>query len=843
MEQQIPDDPDATLAAVASAQPSESSAPSESPLAPREPNVTRAIADDDPTVVMVTARRLAPGMTAGEQIVDIGDRTTAELPPRASGTPGVASRPLSGAPAGQAAPSAPASPQTGTAGASHRGAYDWEQNDRVEAHRHVGGSVPGRQTLGATLADLPTTILPTIRLAARRARRGPLARRMPYPVLAILLLLSLVVSFAGTLSVVQLLDARAAANDAKVQVAAIESALKGGGLLQTEGLIALQGHLRALESDLARARGDVPFESLVSGNAGVASLLRLVAMAQDLAAAGDHGVSAALILLPGLKSVLHGLGGGSNGTAGKAAAPDTGPLTAAQIQTATDDINTATALLQRALVERKQVRDSDLQSLGLASLAPLLHKLDAATPKLNTYLGQAHTVMAALPSLLGIGKPINYLLFNMDSDELRPTGGFLGNYAILSVAGGKLDSGVHLHDVMELDCPNSNCYPRALPPQFSWFPFARVAGTEIFDVRDSNLDPDFPASARLAEQFAQEEGTPPLGGVIAITPGLIEQILNVTGQIDVAPFHVIVTPANLQDEIHYFHILNAYCVGYAADPRCAVLDNPALQEYQTTGRKVFDAVLGSELMHALGTLPPDRQSKLFQALANSLQTKDLQVYINDPRVESLLTEFHVDDAVQAPSGDSLFVVDANIGAMYANGDVRDDVRDTITLDTHGNATHDLTITYSYPIVPHSWSDIYPAAGGSFLDRDVTRVILPKQARLGDSTNCYSPDGAATESGHAVFSCEFVLYRTNTLTLRFHWTVPHAAVTANGTTQYTLLLEKQAGTHSNVSVMIVLPAHMRLVGTPAAPLAAGKTGSTVQYTGTLDKNLPFVISYQ
>ena len=62
--------------------------------------------------------------------------------------------------------------------------------------------------------------------------------------------------------------------------------------------------------------------------------------------------------------------------------------------------------------------------------------------------------------------------------------------------------------------------------------------------------------------------------------------------------------------------------------------------------------------------------------------------------------------MQTPPGDSLFLVDTNVGASYVNGDVRERAQDVVTLGADGSATHDLTLTYDYPVVPHSWNDIY-----------------------------------------------------------------------------------------------------------------------------------------
>lgn len=684
--------------------------------------------------------------------------------------------------------------------------------------------------------------------APAQNKRKARSRKKSYRVAAVVAALLLVISFCATTGVFRALDAMAAARDAKQQVTIIETLLQGSDLLQADHLVVLQSHLRYLDADVQRIQGDVPLEAQLADVPGASGIIHLLAMAHDLAHAGDLGINAALILIPNLKGILHGLG--DQTTAAQTGAAPT--LTLAQIHQAAMDVDSAGALAQAAVRERAQVHDSDLSLIGLSSLTSKLHKLDQATPKLGKYLNDAHTLMAALPTLLGITKPINFLLFDMDSDELRPTGGFLGNYAVLTLSGGKLSSGVHLHDILTLDCPNGNCRPNPLPSRFSWFGLSGCHNNSgdysCFDVRDSNLDPDFPTSARLAEQFSHQEGVPTVGGVIALTPAIIEQILQISGPLKVEPYGVTVTAANLQDSIHYYHVLSAYCVGNGGDPHCAQVYSG--QQYQTSERKVFDAVLGSTLLHTVGTLPATQQNTVIRILFNALGTKDLQVYFNDPQMESVLASSHANGAVQAPQGDSFFVADTNISATYVNGDVQERIADTVTLDAHGAATHDLAITYSYPVTQHPWSSLYLQTGGSWIYHDIVRVFVPHDAQIGDISGC---DPVSTsEANHQVLACGFHMSRSDiacydscyqgTATLHFRWSVPNAATMKAGASQYSLLLQKQAGTHSTATVTIVPPAHSTLAQPLATPLVAGKTAGQVAYVGKLDKDLTFDLGY-
>jgi hypothetical protein len=62
-------------------------------------------------------------------------------------------------------------------------------------------------------------------------------------------------------------------------------------------------------------------------------------------------------------------------------------------------------------------------------------------------------------------------------------------------------------------------------------------------------------------------------------------------------------------------------------------------------------------------LPASALPKLLQLMISSLHSKDLQIYFN-----SIITAYvhqinHIDSSIQSQVGDSLFIVDANIGAQ------------------------------------------------------------------------------------------------------------------------------------------------------------------------------------
>jgi len=708
----------------------------------------------------------------------------------------------------------------------------------------LGTGLAGNPDLGLSDSALDEAILPGKKRARKKnaaaAAGAPgvrvplLQRQISYKVLVILTVASLLVGCIGTSSILHAFDALSAARDAKAQVALIEATLKGGAVTEPANLDLVKTHLEILGDDLNRLQADVPL-GVIPGMAGVGHLLT---MGQDLVQAGVYGIDAAVVVVPALKEALHGVGGTT--TSGQASGAPLAPtITLAQAQQAQQNVDTATSYVRQALVERQGVSNADLERIGLGSFVPTLAKLDALTPQLQKGLDLAHTAMGALPSLLGLSKPVNYLLFNQDSDELRATGGFNGNYAVITVAGGRITSGVHLHDIISLDCPYGNCYNRPNPPAIAdWF-FTNhnyITNTTQFGVRDSNFDPDFPTTAKLEEQLAQQEGVPPVSAVVAITPGLMESILQLTGPVKVPDFNKTVDASNLQDSIHYFHILAGICQGNPNYQHCGELYAAgSASQYNTSQRKVFDAVLGGDVLHAVASLQGKQQSDLLKIISTALKTKDLQVYFNDPQMEALLAQLKDSSTVAPSQGDMVFPIDTNVGATYVNGDIQETISDTVTLDSKGNATHDMAIHYNFPVVNHTWSSMY----SMWTLRDVLRIIVPKGAQLSSMYGC-SPVNTS-EAGHDVWACAFILGRPNSTTVHITWTASKAATSTNGATQYTLVYQKQAGSHSTLNVTIIPPKGATLKSA-GAPLKTGSPAPRVTYSGPLTEDTTFQISY-
>src|SRR5581483_355716 len=399
----------------------------------------------------------------------------------------------------------------------------------------------------------------------------------------------------------------------------------------------------AAQTDISQVQdGLAPFEGVGSlvpvYGSRLVSAVHLTSLALDVSQAGISGCKILAILLARFHDPLN-----ISGSA----------LTLADYTTISSDYQQAQAALNAAMDAAQQLKPGDVSFD--ARLGKLLQEFQDRIPALRVALAELDQLLPSLPSILGIGTPAHYLVEVLDSSELRPTGGFIGNYGILTLAGGR-PLPVHITDVDLLDKPykfSGRTIP--YPPAYHWF--TQYLASQSWSLRDSNLDADFPTAARYGEQnFEREGGNVPLQGVISLTPYLIQQALNITGPISVPEYHETITAQNLVERIHYHQL------GKAGEGPDYI---PSPDGYSSL-RKHFTALLAEHLLARIRQLPASAQSSFVALFAHALQSKDVQVYLNAGAAESVLLQYHLAGTIQSPPGDGLFIVDANVGGDKAN---------------------------------------------------------------------------------------------------------------------------------------------------------------------------------
>lgn len=490
-------------------------------------------------------------------------------------------------------------------------------------------------------------------------------------------------------------------------------------------------------------------------------------------------------------------------------------FTTADFNFLSSSVHEIQASLSTSLNEADQIQPTDLQFDPRISV--LVNKVRQDIPMAQRWLGSIEKVLPIIPTLLGMNTPTKYLVEILDSTELRPGGGFIGNYGIATFADGWMKT-LRVTDTELLDHRFTQVGLRIpFPPAYQWFDLA----WGNWGVRDSNLDADFPTAAQDAETlYGQEGGNTTFQGVFAITPVFVQRVLEITGPIAVPEYHEVISAQNLVERIHYYQITQG---GINSDTIASPDGHSSLQ-------KRFTALLAEHFVARMQKIAPTKIPQLLQIFVGAMLSKDVQVYFNNPAAEALLHNAHLDASIQSTPGDGIMVVDANISVNKASSLVTNTLTDRVTINADGSAIHHATLDYAWNIPGESY--------GAPLYRDYIRVYVPEGSTL-LAQDGWEPRGISTAFGREVWAGFLLLGKGQSKTVTLTWKVPHAATFNGNTWHYQNLIQRQAGTMPTVHMRVLLPACAHLIRTSGALQAANKRIAvldrllTENTSGTLD----------
>lgn len=329
-------------------------------------------------------------------------------------------------------------------------------------------------------------------------------------------------------------------------------------------------------------------------------------------------------------------------------------------------------------------------------------------PQVKSTLLWVSTMLEPAKWLLGVDQPRTFLVQTMDRGELRATGGFTGQYGELNITGGRVGP-FSLRDISFVEYgDNSPIYGNLAPSAYrSWWPFAN------WGLRDSNLSADFPTSAQMAIQQYKYEVKRNVDGVVLLTPFLIEHVLRAIGPIQVPKYNETITADNLEERLHYYQLDNN---GIRRSEIIEHVEDPA------QARKLFTSAFARALMGAVRRAPLNTLVTLGFQMLQDLKTKDLQIYVTNDQIENLLRQRgYAAEVDRSTTRDGLYIVQANVSASKASQYVRTVLKDTVSLDKQGGATHVMRLQL-----------VYNQAGPVYgLDtyRDYIRVYVPTGSKL------------------------------------------------------------------------------------------------------------------
>lgn len=438
--------------------------------------------------------------------------------------------------------------------------------------------------------------------------------------------------------------------------------------------------------------------------------------------------------------------------------------------------------------------------------------------------------------VLGAEGVRRYLVLGQSADELRATGGFVSSVWLVTFEGGRL-ADVHYEDAVRVDdWDRLALYPKA-PPGLE-----EHMGAWVWLLRDVSWDADFPTTAQAAQDIYRLGKRQDVDGVIAVNQWTLHRLIGAVGEIPSPDGNALLTSATFLSALE--------------------------QGSDEHGRAYMDLVLQG-LLNRLGKpMSMAELIRLASALHDSLRARDTLVYLNDPRLQQVVSDLGWDGRVRQDGADYLYVVDSNVGWSKVDRNIERHVSYVVDLRRESAPRASLKLEYlnhsapgSSPCEPQwlnrgaSYDHLKNACYWDFLT-----VYMPQRARLLSATPLPLPEySVAVNGGYGtpgqdtgvvsslhgklVFSGLMVIEAGARKEIALAYNLPASVVRKEGDRlTYRLLVQKQPGVQGRrVEVELLLPEGYSLAqGTPP-PAQASQSQVSFVFNLTQDTTLNVELS--
>lgn len=391
-------------------------------------------------------------------------------------------------------------------------------------------------------------------------------------------------------------------------------------------------------------------------------------------------------------------------------------------------------------------------------------------------VGEIKPIVSYLKPLLGIPEEKKYLLLFQNDAELRPTGGFLTAYAVLSVANGKFKP-LGSYDIYGLDARFGN---RLKAPESILNYHKNVF---YWHLRDMNLSPDFKESMETFWENYRQVGKTDIDGIIALDTKVLVDIFEVLGPIGVADWGNF--SAEIDDRCdcpQVFYELERYA------------DKP-VGEMRTERKAVIGPLMHSVLLNIMQS-PRKKWPEFFNVIFSNIQEKHVLFYFFEEEIQGAVEAMNAAGRIRDyDQGDYLHINDCNFAGAKSNMFIEENVTQEIEVGSDGTATKLLTIDYKNP-APASNCNL--EAGELCLNglyRDWVRVYVPEGSELIEASGSEIEVKTYQDLGKTVFEAFYgdtaPLRPLGKAQLQFKYKLPFKVEKGQ---LYQMLIQKQPGTY-------------------------------------------------
>ncbi len=555
----------------------------------------------------------------------------------------------------------------------------------------------------------------------------------------------------------------------------------------------LQSGVADLNTTLAGARRQTGFlRPLAAVHADLQALFEALDIAQELAQAADD-------MLLGLQPTLFFMAAGEDDEA-VVTQVSSGERVVELLRLGRGRFLSADAHLTAALI---RIADLDLATISpdLLLMTQMLIRYQGELAAINRILLEAPDL---LTTALGLDEPQNYLVLSQNSDELRPSGGYISTFGWLRVRNARIID----YDYGPTTPTSPNPPPLALSGAVDvpgwWIQY----GQPLYAAWDGSWYADFPSTAAMAAWFYDHGDNPqsPVDGVIAIDIVGFEYLLAGLGSVRVPGYDEIVTPENFREAVY------AIRAEGVSDRTPGEPDRP---------HKRFLAALYRQILADWQTVDRQRGGELFNAVLRALREKHIMLYFTDEALNEAISRLGWAGAQGAAiDHDYLMVADANLGNK-SNRSIARQLTYDVEILPDGRLRSRATVNYDYSALTAAADPaVRPEHYGDIDYHNLMQVFVPAGSQLLGTNNLPAEPTTVALTDHTAFvALTEVAYNTGER-FQFTYGTPVLVEQFGPYRRYRLLLQKQPGMIGEpVSVQVTLPADGQVVSATPGPVAS------------------------
>lgn len=465
-------------------------------------------------------------------------------------------------------------------------------------------------------------------------------------------------------------------------------------------------------------------------------------------------------------------------------------------------------LFKNSLSDSLQKLEQAQNNLAEVSLSSLPASLGVGFLNLKSQLQDGLGGFSDLPFLienlqqiLGQQRSKKYLVIFQNNSEMRATGGFIGSYAILDIFQGEIQN-LFIDNVFN---PDGQLQEKIMPPE----PIQKISAN--WSMHDANWFADFPTSAKKVAEFYEATGGSTVDGVFALTPQVLERLLEITGPIYSPKYGIEINDQNFISNIQY-----------------KVEED--FNKEENRPKKIL-ADLAPMIFDRLGEKIKREPTNIAAALMQSLTNKDMLFYFKDEQLQDFVQKQGWAGQLKNTSGDFLMFVNSNINGYKTDYVIDQTINHHVRISPSGEVFNTLRVSrghngggsiydwynqvnsdYFRVYVPEG-SDLLYASGQTFQEPE-TKVDYSQEEYLKDrdlrkiwATQAKTKEGIDifTETGKTVFGGWLFTSPGEETDLIIQYKLPFKLDFKKPAQAFSVLLQKQPGQqNSQISLTVDWP---------------------------------------